>query len=116
MPELRRWHWRGSPDSRGIVVRSKDRRAGDYSRGAGRRGLPDCGDILSAIDLNDRMEIMLGAQRAQAPDFGQHFGKKGLSTETGIHRHHQNDIAKMQDIFDEFGRARRIENDTSLLC
>ena len=51
-----------------------------------------------------------------APDLGQHLGQEGLAAEAGIDRHHQDDVAEMQDIFDQLRRARRIEHHARLLA
>ncbi len=56
------------------------------------------------------MQTSLGADHAQAPDLGQHFREEGLAAESRIHGHHQDDIAEMEDIFDELRRARGIQH------
>ena len=60
-------------------------------------------------------ETPLGADRPQAPDLGQHFGQEGLAAEARIHGHHQDNVAEMQDMFDELQRARRIQHHAWLL-
>ena len=99
-----------------VVLGAEDRRAGDDRGGAGRGRQCRCFLVLAAIDLDHRIEAALGAHLADAPDLGQHLGQEGLAAESGIDRHHQDDVAEMQDILDEFRRARRVDHNARLLA
>ena len=103
-------------NGRRVVLRAEDRRAGDDRGGAGGGRLCRRRRVLAAIDLDHRIEAALRAHRAEAPDLGQHLGQEGLPAKSRIDRHHQDDVAEMQDIFDELRRARRIEHHARLLA
>jgi len=59
--------------------------------------------VLSAVDLDPRLEPALLAQAAQRPDLRQHFGQERLPAETGIDRHQQNEIDAIQHMLDGTG-------------
>ena len=99
-----------------VVLRSKDCRAGNDRRGARRCRLSSRRHVFTSIDLDHRLQAAFRADRPDAPDLRQHLGQEGLSAEPGIDRHDQDDIAEVQDIFDELRRARRVEHHARLLA
>jgi hypothetical protein len=60
------------------------------------------------------MQTALGAHRLEAPNLGKHLGQEALAAEPRIYGHYQNDITETQDIFDEVGRACRVEYNAPL--
>ena len=98
-------------DRAGVIVRSKNRRPGNDGVRAGLDRLPGGSTIFSAINLNERIEAARVADLAQTTDLGQHLRQEFLAAEARIDGHDENDIAEMQDVFDQLDRARRAAQD-----
>ena len=56
------------------------------------------------------------AKLPQSADLGQHLRQEFLAAKAGIDGHDKNDIAEMEDVFDQLGRARRVEHHACLLA
>ncbi len=72
--------------------------------------------VFTAIDLDLRLQAPFRAHCTDASDLGQHLGQKGLPPESRINHHDQDNVTKMQDIFDKLRRARRVKHDANLLA
>ena len=71
--------------------------------------------ILSAVNLDDWTKTPRVAKLPQSPDFRQHVRQEILAAKAGIDGHDKNDIAEVEDLFDQLGRARRVEHHACLL-
>jgi hypothetical protein len=98
-----------------VVFGAENRRAGHDRPRARCRRLPRRRRVLTAIDLDYRIEAALRADGSDAPDLRQHFRQKGLPAESRIDGHHQNDVAEMENIVDKLRGARRVEHHARLL-
>ncbi len=105
-----------SRDGGRVVVRAEYGRSGDNRVGAGFDGQCGVFAVLSAVDLDPRVEPFRLAKPAQFPDFGQHLRQEFLSAKSGIDGHHQDDIAKMQHLLDERDGTGRVEHRAGLLA
>src|SRR5437870_343129 len=84
-------------------MRPEDRGAGDDGIRARFDRLSGAFTILPAVGLNNRAESARVVKIAQSTDLRQEF----LAAEAGIDRHDENDIAEMEDIFDQLSRIER---------
>jgi len=100
----------------GIVGRAEYRRAGDQSVRAGIHGLPRIRAVLATVDLDPGVEAASVAQAPQLADLWQHLGQEGLAAKAGVDRHHQDDVAQVEDLFDERDRTGRVEDRPGLLA
>ena len=105
-----------SRDGGRVVARTEYCRSGDNRVGAGFDGQCGIVAILSAVDLDPRVEPLRLAEPAQLPDFRQHLRQEFLSAKSGIDGHHQDDVAEVQHLLDERDRAGRVEHRAGLLA
>ena len=72
--------------------------------------------ILSAVNFDDGIEVTHLAELAQSADFRQHLRKGFMAAESRVDGHDENDVAAMENVFDQLDRACRIEDHAGLLA
>src|SRR5689334_2668464 len=105
-----------SGDGGSVINRTKDRTAGrDGVRASLYR--PSSGFVVwPAVGLDDRIEATLVADLAQAADLGQRLRQELLAAEARIDSPDEDDLAEMEDVFNQSRRARRAEHHARLLA
>lgn len=69
-----------------------------------------------AVNFDDRIETPRVAKLSQSADLRQHLWQEFLAAKSGIDGHYKDDIAEVEDVFDQLRRACRIKHHARLLA
>ena len=98
----------------GIIRTVKNRRPRDKDVGPGFEHVPGVLDFDAAVHFKQGVAAGTIDELSGSPDFIQTGGDKGLSPESGIHRHDQHQVHVRDDFFNGAQGSRRVERDPGL--
>lgn len=97
-------------DSLGVVFGIEDGGTGNESVGTGSGDPGDVVDLHPAIDFQADIAAAAINHLANNPQFLKCMGDKGLPAETGIYRHHQNQVELIKNPVEDIRLGRGIQN------